>query len=74
MIDSDSNDTAILEEVLPLLFVVCTLSRTLTTEVDEDMEIPCKSRGNGTHNDERKDPSNKVVYGAYENEDLCHIR
>jgi len=48
MSDRNSNDTIILDEVLLLLSVVSTLSRTLNTEVDEDMEIPRKPRSNGT--------------------------
>jgi len=43
MSGSDSSDTIIPEDVLPLPFVVCTLSRTLNAEVNKDMADPRKS-------------------------------
>jgi len=49
MSDRNSNNTIIPDNVLSLPSVVFTLSRTLNAEVDEDMEIPRKPRGNGTH-------------------------
>ena len=48
MSDSDSNDTVIPDDVLPLHYVVRTLSRTLNVEVDKDMAIPRKSKEDGT--------------------------
>ena len=44
----NSNYTVVPDEVLPFPSVVRTLSRTLNAEVDEDMEIPRKPRGDGT--------------------------
>jgi len=40
MRDSNSNDTVVPDKVFPFLSIVCTLSRTLNAEVDEDMDIP----------------------------------
>ena len=48
MSDSDSNDTVIPDEVLPLPSFVHTLSRTLSAEVDEDMAILRKSKRDNT--------------------------
>jgi len=47
MSDCNSNNTVVPDEVLHLPSVVHNLLRTLSAEVDEDMDIPRKPRGGG---------------------------
>ena len=48
MSDSNSSNTIITDKFLLLPSAVRTLSRALNVEVDENMEIPRKMRGDGT--------------------------
>jgi len=46
MSDSESKNTVILGNDVPILYIVCTLSRTLSAEVEDNTVIPYNKKGN----------------------------
>ena len=61
----DSKYNVVLDDNVPLPSVICTLSRTLNAEVEEDSIIPRKKKGD---DNEREYPDNYVVQGSNVNE------